>query len=390
MRISIRVAAVLAALGTFAGCGEDGSASYSERAPDYDAELLEEYRAALPREAELTARAPEVAADPSALTEQGNATLAALAAKSARDINAPARALVLAFKKLTQVKPTLYDGKEEEFVWGPWDNEDGFGQVLAYIRKNPKGDDFAFSYALVRLVDGDLDTAAPVIAGAGTPARDGAEQGAGVALWDFVANTAFEAEHDPKFDADAARDQGRFAMVFGRGQKADGQFAFNVAVFRDFVSKDEPATAPADLDYFFGHFSGADGNTLDFVDWTLTTNLCEAEPDTCFKQPADGASETLGLRAAFFNRGAGRCEAQVNGGDLTQMVNVVECWDAAIDRTAIEYRVDSDVLSSTGACDGAFAADLEALGVPSLADVDDDVLDKLDCVASNGFAACAK
>jgi hypothetical protein len=355
----------------------------------YDSALLEQYRAALPSEDALAAPAPGEATSPNALTLKGNAELANLAAGSARDINAVPKLMVVLLRTITKLPPTVYNSDKKEFVWGPWDNEDDYGQVLVYIHENPKGDDFKYGYALVRLVDSDLATAKPVIWGGGTPGANNDDlRGVGVTLWDFVANNEFDKANDPNYDAATARDQGRFAMVFGRGDKADGKFAFNVAVFRNFVPKDKPESDPANLDYFFGHFKGTDGNVVDFVDWSLDANLCDADAATCFKDPADGAAENLGLRAAFFNRGVGRAEAKVSGGDLNTSVNVTECWDASIDRTGITVSDDAGMIVNDGQCEGAFASDLDTLGVPSLADVDPDMLAKMDCAASNGLEAC--
>lgn len=381
------VSAVLAGCGAPAEEETNGESNDTEATADYDQALLEEYRAALPSPKSVEAPTPGGEAAANALTMMGDAQLAALASKSAHDINIPAKMMVVMLRTITKLPPTLFDSKKKEFVWGPWDNEDGYGKVLVYIRENPEGDDFKYSYAFVRLDGNDTATAAPVIWGGATPGATD-DRGVGVTLWDFVANEGFEKEYDPNYDADAAHDKGRFAMVYGAGDEDNGAFAFNVAVFRDFVSKDEPENQPANLDYFFGHFKGNDGNVFDFVDWSLDANLCETDAASCFKEPAEGAIENMGLRAAFFNRGVGRAEAKLSGGDLGTDVDVVECWDLDIDRTAITVSDDVGMIVNEGQCDGAFASDLTTLGVPSLADVDADMLAKMDCVATNGLAAC--
>jgi hypothetical protein len=377
------------------GCGtsasDDTNGLPADESASYDATKLAEFRRALPQDERLTAGVPAPDADPSALTQRGNAELARLAAESAIKVNVPARLVVATLRAIVKTPPTLYDSKKDEFVWGPWDNDDGVGQALVYIRKNPKGDDFEYGYALVRLVDSDLATLTPVIWGGATP-----DTGVGVTLWDFEANAEFDATYDPGYDPEARRDAGRFAMVYGHGEQANGNFAFNVAVFRDFTSKDaEPDTEPADLDYFYGHFAGDDGNVIDFVDWDLTANLCNADAASCFEQPDPGASEALRLRAAFLNRGQGRAEAAISQGDLSGTVTAVECWDETIDRTAVVVSSDDVLLLEDGACTGGFEQSLTELGVPSLADVDPEVLAALDCVASNGvasngLAACEK
>lgn len=371
-----------------AACGGSSDADPNVDSVGYDMQLLEEYRAALPESGEVEAPTPGPEASPNALSLLGDAELARLAIQSARDVNAPARWVVHLLRAITQVPPTLYDSEKKEFVWGPWDNEDDYGQVMAYIRENSADEDFEYSYAFVRLVDSDMATATPVIWGGATPGEDDA-RGVGVTLWDFEANNAFEESHDPEFEATEARDRGRFAMVYGRGEEDDGEFTFNVAVFRNFVSKDAEAGAePADLDYFYGRFQGLDGNVLDFLDWTLSGNLCAAEPSTCFESPEAGAAESLNLRAAFINRGIGRAEATITDGDLAQMVGFTECWDEDIYRTHVTVVADGEAIHSEGTCGEPFSATLHDLGVPTVADLDAELLLKMDCVATNGLAAC--
>jgi hypothetical protein len=388
---SLFVPALLLACGAAAGDEEPQGTDEPTDNAGYDVTLLEQYKSALPEDEEVTAVVPGPDGTPNALTALGDAELAALAIKSARDINRPAKLIVRVLRAITDVPPTLYDSEKKEFVWGPWENEDGHGQVIATIRENPPDDDFKYSYALIRLVDSDLATAAAVIWGGATPDPDDDTRGAGVTLWDFEANLDFEKAHDPHFDADARRDEGRFAMVYGagRGEEDNGDFAFNVAVFRDFVSKDGGLGAePANLDYFFGHFTGDDGLTVDFLDWQLTANLCDAAADTCFEMAGDGQAETLNLHAAFVNRGVGRAEAVVSGGDLEQVVGVTECWDDAIDRTYMGVSDDGVMVVEQGTCQEPFAATLVELEIPTLADVDQAGLALMDCVASNGLAAC--
>lgn len=379
---------LVATLAFACGSADDAEPTESEATEDYEMALLEDYRAALPSEERVEAVVPGQESDPNALTALGDAELAWLAIHSAHSINRPARLMVKVLRTITSLPPTLYDSEKAEFVWGPWDNDDGYGQVLAYIRENPADDDMKYGYALVRLVDSDIATASPVIWGGATPGEN--DEGVGVTLWDFEANEAFEKAHDPDFDADVARDEGRFAMLYGKGRndENDGDFAFNVAVFRDFVSKDGDTPEPANLDYFFGHFDADEGTVVDFVDWQLTANLCDETPDSCFESPAAGSEETLNLRSAFINRGNGRAEAVVSGGDLPQVVSVVECWDDDIDRTHIGVSTDGELVAEEGACDAPFDTTLAELGIPTLADVDQDALAAMDCAATNGLRAC--
>jgi hypothetical protein len=363
---------------------------------DFDREQLDEFRSAIPTEERLLAPVPGGKPDPNALTIKGNSELANLAIASAVGINGPAVLVVTLLRTITLFPPTLYNSKKQEYVWGPWDNDDGHGKVLAYIQRNDADADFRYTYALVRMNGSDVATAAPIVWGGGTPAKeadpDSDVSGAGVTLWDFEADHAFEKKYDPAYDADAVRDEGRFAMVFGKGDNADGSFRFNVAVFRDFLSKDrKPSHQAANLNYFYGHFVGNDGNSIDFVDWALEANFCGADPTRCFDDAtaedlASGNAETLGLRAAFLNRGIGRAEANVMGGDLSSTLDVVDCWDQNIDTAYFSVSTDDELVVEEGACMGPFAASLDELGVPSLDDLDQDMLGKLECAASTGTA----
>lgn len=258
------------------------------------------------------------------------------------------------------------------------------------LTKNPKDADFAYGYALVRLDGEDVSTGAPVIWGGATPlskADDESDRsGTGVTLWDFEANRRFETDYDPDFDADAAADRGRFVMLFGRNDEDGARFKFNVAVFRDFVSKDGDRPDAIDADYFYGHFKGENGNLVDFVDWSMQADLCDEGTDTCFdkKSDASNAAEQLDFRAAFLNRSIGRAEATVSAGDLTQTVNVTECWDEDIDRAYIGLVVDGATIAEEGACEEPFEQTIEALGVPTLDDIDPALLERMSCVAASG------
>lgn len=357
---------------------------------DYDSEELAEFRSAIPSQSRLSAVAPGEQPDPNALTRAGTAELAKLAVGSAIAINAPAKAVIVTLEALTGIKPTLYDSEKQQFVWGPFDNDDGHGKVLAYIQKNPKDSDFAFGYALVRLEGDDVSTGVPVIWGGATPLSkaddEGDRSGTGVTLWDFEANRKFEEEYDPDFSADAAADRGRFVMLFGRNDEDGARFKFNVAVFRDFVSQDGERPDPIDADYFYGHFKGEDGTLVDFVDWSMQADLCDEGTDTCFdkKSEASNAAEQLDFRAAFLNRSVGRAEATVSAGDLTQTVNVTECWDEDIDRAYIGLVVDGATIAEEGACEEPFNQAIEALGVPTLDDIDAALLERMSCVAESG------
>src|SRR5690606_14309540 len=134
------------------------------------------------------------------------------------------------------------------FVWGPYPDEIGYS--AAYIRDTEAtGEDLRYHFAFVRGASNDLATLTPVIWGGATPDPDNDDHGVGVTMWDFTANRAFAEEHDPSFDP-ADHDSGRFVALYGAGPDQDdpaSELSFVVAVFRDFVPKDEQDQAPHDL-----------------------------------------------------------------------------------------------------------------------------------------------
>jgi hypothetical protein len=283
MRFNHIMGSALFPLACFACSGAESESNEMAEA-GYDLELLEEHRSAIPDEEQVQVVVPGPSGEANALTRLGNAELAGLAISSAVQVNLPAKVMVGLLRRIVKVKPTLYDSEKKQFVWGPWKNDDGHGDVLVYIQENEPNADFRFSYAFVRIAGNDVSTGAPVIWGAGTPDRENARYGVGVTLWDFEANNAFEAEHDPDYAANTPREQGRFAQLYGRDQGDDGEFTFNVSVFRNFMPDDAgPNDSPADLDYFFGRFEGNDGNRYDFLDWQLDADLCDATAESCFE-----------------------------------------------------------------------------------------------------------
>jgi hypothetical protein len=368
------------------------SASPEADPPSYDSATLDAYLSALPEADRLSADAPAVeAGSPGALTYGNSALLAVESARFARSINAPALQIVRALRAVVQLPPSLYDSSKREFLWGPWDNEDGFGKVSLYIRENEAGADFRYSYALVRMVDNDLADATPVIWGAATPDADDEDKGVGITLWDIEANEAFEAEHDPAFDADAQHGSGRFVMLYGHHEDGEREALFNVAVFRNFVPDDAGAgERPADLDYFYGRVLESNDRRLDFFDSAISADLCDATADSCFENDSNAdAPESLDFLAVFVDGGVGRAEATVRDGDLDAPVSLVECWDAGFDRTFIRLESGGSEVMSAGACAAPMDQSMSSLGLPSLSTIDTDLLSALDCVAQHGVDSCS-
>lgn len=363
----------------------------------YSDATLAEYLQALPDQERLSANLPTAQDTPGALTQGGNAVLAAQGIAFARAVNQPVRVLVTTLRVVTAFKPTFFDAAAQKFVWGPWDDEGGVGKAALYVQRNGPGADFEYSYALLRSATADLAGATAVIAGGTTPDPEDRFRGVGVTLWDLEANHQFDEAHDPA--GSMGRGRGRFVTLFGHQTVESGDAAFNIAVFRDFVAERELGASvdpeAIDVDYFYGRSINDAGARVDFVDSDIRADLCDASAESCFENDAVAdADEQLEYDAFFINRGLGRAEARVSAGDLSSPVRVIECWNAGLHRTSFQIGTD-------GANGGAMVETMEnascaapadqapsALGLPTLDDVDSTLLDALSCAAERGLSAC--
>jgi hypothetical protein len=296
--------------------------------------------------------------------------------------------IVTTLEVVTAFPPTTYDAERRELVWGPWDNDDGVGKVLVYVAENDADADFRYSYAFARLAGDDPSAAVPVIAG-GPPRTPTIRTAAWGSRSGTSTPTTLSTASTTRISIPRrAGRRGGIAMLYGAGEDDGSRFAFNVAVFRDFVDDDaEAGTGPADLDFLYGSAVDPEGARWHFMDWTLTGDLCDAAADSCFEgNVVDDLAETFALRAAFHGT-AGRGEAAVSGGDLAADVSLVDCWDTFM--TTEYYAVEAGALSlAEGACAGGDDVTLAERGVPTLDDLDPELLGALDCVATEGIDAC--
>jgi hypothetical protein len=373
---------------TLFGCTAEESEPNTppDNPPDeIDQALLAEYRAALPKMGQLQAQTPDSTVA-SILATGDPAVYPTGSYEIATGINGAVTGIIQVLDQVTSIEPTIFNSETKEFFWGPFPNEDGIGYVAAYIREGRPDADFQFEYALLRGIDEDLAKLTPVIWGGATPDAQNEDHGVGVTLWDFEANRAFEEEHNPDY-ANLVLDRGRFVALYAAGEDENepgAQAAYVVAVFRDFVSQDDPDAQPANLDYFYGHYEN--GIKVDFLDWEATIDVSD---------PLDGVAEDVGVRMAFLNEGTGRAEADAVGGSLAegQELFAVECWNAAIEQTYISFDVQQAGESVAGGTEGneadcgLFTATLDELNVPSLDDVDPGLRAILDEVARTGAVA---
>ncbi|MDI1446600.1 hypothetical protein [Polyangium sp. 6x1] len=280
------------------------------------------------------------------------------------------------------IEPTIYNSDTKEFFWGPYESEDGFGTIAAYIKDAGEGQEFRYHYAILRGKDKDVAGLVPVLWGGANPDPEAKDHGSGITLVDFEANHAFETANNPN-GANMPMDRGRFVAVYGKDGTDKGDLTLVLAALRGFVSKDKPDAEPADLDYLYGRLDDG-ANKVDFIDWKSAFDVHE--------DPAKAKPEDVGVRLAFVNEGQGRAEAQSSGGDLAegQVADAIECWDNALAQTYLSFTTSTngaeDAAVSEGdlASCGLFQASLSELGVPALADVPAEYKAALDQLAKNG------
>jgi len=370
-------------------CFACGSGDDAEGSDTYSSETLAAHRRALPSEERLSASEPELS-QTGAQTRPGSTVLASFGVDLARNVNRPVRALVRALRAISELEPSYYDLAERRFVWGPWEHERGVGKLALVVAENEAGADFAYSYMLVRTPGDSLDDATPVILGGATPDAADPDLGVGVALWDVEANRAFEADNGGDTESTG---RGRFVTLFGHDTAAEGEAYYNLAAFRDFVPDDADAgETPIDVDYFYGRFQGTDDVRVDFLDSDVLANLCGTSSESCFEDaaPASAGTERFEYGAYFVNRGLGRAEVRLSEGDLAAPARFVECWDTAFQQTSFQMEASGSMLEmrENGSCAAPTDQSAAELGLPTLDDVDAELLTVMGCAAENGLVGC--
>jgi len=358
-------------------CGEDSQG--------YDQAQLDQARRALPTRALLTASVPEATMKGLQLNVLGApAVFPQEVLPVATEINGTIGNLLDILEIVVEQPPTVYDSDKAEFVWGPFDDSDTVmlgDTVYVWVKDMGanSGEDFRYGYAVVRGMGRDMAKNKAVIWGAANPDPDNEDHGAGVVIWDFEANREFEDENNPNH---GELDEGRFAAVYIRDDDAnepDTEVGIVVAAFRDFVAKDDQPAEPGDLDYLYGAVEGVDVR-FDFMDFRLTGNLDDATE----------AEEFLDVQMAFYN-GTGRAEAIGAGGDIPQDASIesTECWNAGLLREyySFEAVLGDGTRQPIAPTEGEpTACTMQSLDdVPSLDDVDAEMLDALADVATNGI-----
>ncbi|MEM6731650.1 MAG: hypothetical protein AAF658_08845 [Myxococcota bacterium] len=367
-------------LALIAGCSESNS--------EEDARLAR-FKSALPSTEALSA--PTGTQDASTRAVGDVALFPASSVDIVQGINGTVAWVVTVLDFVTNFEPTFYNSETREYVWGPFENDDGVGFVSVYIKENDPGSEFQYTYGFVRGATRDLANTAVVIAGGGTPLDpenddpntvDDNEFGQGVLFVDFDADLAFDLENDPTTDV-GERDRGKFVAVFGKNadeEDPDATLSSVVAAFRNFVPAGETAE-PTDLDYLYGVYE-TDEWKADFLNYRLGIEIDENT----------SAREDTEVQLAFVNDGIGRAEVLATGGSLGagESITAIECWGEDFDRTYLDIQTNVDggytyIEGSEAGCFAPFNQPLGNLDIPSLADIAEEDFAEIANIAENGL-----
>ena len=353
--------------------------------PAFDPAQLALFKRAVPKKQNLSAALPETAGGAGALVGD-QAQYPQMAGPHVTGVNTLIGDILDSVELVVATPPTVFNSETTEFIWGPFDNEDSplaGDKALVFIKDQGEGAEFRFHFAFARLMGDDVATAVPVIFGAVNPDPEIDDNGNGILLLDLEASRAFGEANGADVSAEG---RGRFATGFSRGPNDNddgGIVTIVVGSFRGFNGDGGADTV--DVDHLWGNIDGADGNTLDFLSLAIEGNVL---PDTT-------AAETLEMQLVMFNRGVGRGEVILTGGDAgTNTGDGIECWNAAVEQQFYEVTVTDDQGTSsvvetagdaTTGCLAPFDAPLADLSLPTLADIDQGILGALQNAAENGI-----
>ena len=355
------------------GCGEKAK-------DEIDPDTLARYKAAIPSSSVVSA---PIAQANAAFAPGDPAVYPGFVGPIAMSINGSIGALLDLVEAIVQTPPTLYDSAKQEFIWGPFNDDqssiDG-DTVALFIRDKGENvtNEFRYEYALLRGMGNDLASMTPIIYGSGTPDPALADHGSGVLLWDFENAFDFVETNDP---GHGPVSRGRFVSVYARGvdTASDTDVTMVVSAFRNFIPEDNPTAPAASADYFYGGLVFPDQNRLDFVDFEFQGDMDDN----------GSALEDLGVHLALVNGGIGRAEADAVNGDVPAgtTVNVTECWDAALNYQylAVGTNGNPTPIASEGSSASCFIDTLA--DVPALEDVDPALMNFLDTLGNNGVPA---
>jgi hypothetical protein len=389
------------------GCGDSDETQLQR---SYDDDTVAAYRSALPSEDRLVAEMPTAALDGSMQNADPAAVLAARGVVFARDVNETARDIARTLHTLAQKVPDGFSPRRERFVWGPWQSPTGPGEMTLEIRHDASAE-LEFRYELARQLPDQPETRTVVLWGESSPDAADPAHGSGYTALDLDANSAFELGHGGSRKALIGR--GRFVIAYGHASRADDAVFFNLAAFRAFLPASEGSEStlpPVSAHHFYGRVAEPSGSVVDFLHAEIEQNLCDESPESCFGAvPGNslGASDRLGSSLSgaalssshperlvfgefFVDNGSGRADVSLSGGDLSDELQLTECWNAALTRTS--YRLTTtegaQQMMPDATCPGRAALSFEELGLPTPEDVPEWLAKELSCAAENGAVGC--
>ncbi|MDP2341415.1 MAG: hypothetical protein Q8O67_10675 [Deltaproteobacteria bacterium] len=349
-----------------------------------DTTRLAEFKRAVPKKQNLVASLPASAAGAGAAVGDA-AQYPQMAVPHVVGVNTLIGNILDTVELVVATPPTVFNSETQEYLWGPFDNEDsplaGDKGIVFIVDKGEEAD-FRYNFAFARLMGDDVATAVPVIFGAVNPDPEIDDEGNGILLIDFEASRAFAEANGGAVDAEA---RGRFATGFSRAPNPDddgGIVTIVVGSFRGFNG--EGGAETIDVDHLWGNVQGSDGNKLDFVNLAIEGNVL---PDTT-------AQETLDMQLVMFNGGVGRGEVILTGGDAgTNTGDGIECWNAAVEQQFYEVTLTDDQGTETNietqgvatSCGAPFNVPLAELNLPTLGSIDQGIVTALQNAAENGL-----
>ena len=317
--------------------------------PAYTGDDVARYKAALPKSDTLNAPVVGGAAFQSTAAQSAGAVQAVypvFAYQIATAVNGLIGGTIGIIEAVAETEPSLYDSEEKSFLWGPFPADDtavADDHFTLIIDDNdgetdydPSNGDLRYEFAIIRGLGSDVAMNEVIIAGVASPSEANPEHGIGAMIYDFDNNVAFEDMHNP---GHGPMTTGRFATLFAKGpdeNDPEAEVTFVVVAFRDFVPEDEPAADPANVDYFWGHYS------KDPVNYAFLDLGFAADTDD-----AGALKEDHALKVAHIDVGSaagGRAEVTYSGGDIPDpdYYLVDECWDMSINRNYIGVSVSTD------------------------------------------------
>ncbi len=302
--------------------------------------LLDRFRAALPQDDVLRARAPSE--ETAAKGDNHGALVPPLAREEAKFVNELISDFVNEIRELTSEKPSSIS--DTESIWGPFEIENYPPYLFVTVSLNDAAEashGFAalpYGYEVIRSMD-------PTLSPDDTLILEGAsDTGIGFLYLDFQASGEFDVDNDTVFADDPT--QGTAVAVYSIDQPAaesGDQLTFVTTSFRNIPVE---GGAVEDFEHFYGTYVSPDQEYR----WFAFDSILELE---------NGEFDEVYV---WMVHGLGAGRAEVEGFDSEGAWSVLECWDDALNQTLwLDDWIESDDQS---ACGPIYESTLTELGAP--------------------------